>query len=411
VCYCAHLVSLPTRTRVVLLQHPRERYVPIGTARLAHLCLPGSELLLGVDFDTDARLAAALAAPDGRPAHLLFPGPAAVDVAEVVRERSPRGAEAGSPTQPIAGGSEPFEGSAPMVPITLVVVDGTWSQARSLVHRNAVLSALPQLRFTPPAPSNYRIRREPADDYVATVEALAHVLGALEGAPDRFATLLRPFDAMIDTQLRFAAEVRGARTRHALHRARKAARPQAPSLLRARGGDVVCLHGEANAWPSRPRSAARGLPRPEPAPAPAPEIVHWVARRASSGEMFEAIIAPRRPLAPAIPRHIGIPSERLAAGESWASFRERWSTFTRPDDVFCTWGHYSIGVLESEGVALPTARLDIRPAVGAVLGGRTGSVEDCPARLGVAPPPPIAAGRAGVRLAALAAVVDKLLAA
>jgi DTW domain-containing protein YfiP len=48
VCYCAHLVSLPTRTRVLLLQHPRERHVPIGTARLAHLCLPGSELSLGV---------------------------------------------------------------------------------------------------------------------------------------------------------------------------------------------------------------------------------------------------------------------------------------------------------------------------------------------------------------------------
>ena len=60
VCYCAHLVSLPTRTRVLLLQHPRERDVPIGTARLAHLCLPGSQLRVGVDFDDDAQVRAAL---------------------------------------------------------------------------------------------------------------------------------------------------------------------------------------------------------------------------------------------------------------------------------------------------------------------------------------------------------------
>ncbi|HEY5091215.1 MAG TPA: tRNA-uridine aminocarboxypropyltransferase, partial [Polyangia bacterium] len=188
VCYCAHLVSLPTRTRVILLQHPRERHVPIGTARLAHLCLPDSELHVGVNFDDDRQVRAALAEEAGRPAYLLFPGPRAIDLAEAQ----------------LAG------------PITLVVVDGTWWQARNLLKRNAVLAALPQIRFSPRTPSNYRIRREPADHCVATVEALAQVLGALEGAPERFATLLRPFEAMIDTQIHYATHVRGARQRHAL---------------------------------------------------------------------------------------------------------------------------------------------------------------------------------------------------
>ena len=166
---------------MLLLQHPRERDVPIGTARLAHLCLPGSELRVGVDFDDDARLHAVLA--DSRDAYLLFPGPRAIDVAAV----------------------------KPAGPITLVVVDGTWWQARKLLRRNAMLAALPQIRFTPSAPSNYRIRKEPAEHCVATVEALAQVLGALEGDPERFAALRRPFDAMIDTQLHYAKIVRGAR--------------------------------------------------------------------------------------------------------------------------------------------------------------------------------------------------------
>jgi hypothetical protein len=34
-CYCAELPSVPTRTRVVILQHPHERTHPFGTARLA----------------------------------------------------------------------------------------------------------------------------------------------------------------------------------------------------------------------------------------------------------------------------------------------------------------------------------------------------------------------------------------
>jgi len=370
VCYCRHLVSLPTRTRVLLLQHPRERHVPIGTARLAHLCLPGSELHVGVDFDDDDRVRAALSGSAN--AYLLFPGPRAIDLGQ-----AKLAAAAG--------------------PITLVVVDGTWWQARKLLKRNQALAALPQIRFTPPAPSNYRIRKEPADHCVATVEALAHVLGALEGDPERFAALRRPFDAMIDTQLHYAKTVRGARARHAVHRARRPRRPRAPELLRERAADVVCLHGEANAWPAR---ASAGHPA---------EIVHWVARRARTGETFEAIIAPRRPLAPAIPGHIRIPRERLAAGESWDEFRARWAAWTRADDVICAWGRYPIDVLEAEGVALAAARIDVRPAAGVFLGKRTGSVEDCTARLGVEVPDPFALGRAGARLAALSAIVDTMM--
>lgn len=371
VCYCAHLVSLETRTRVLLLQHPRERRTPIGTARLAHLCLPGSQLHVGVDFEDDLSVRRALAEAEaaGRPAHLLFPGPRAVDLAV----------------------------AKPAGPITLVVVDGTWWQARKLLKRNARLAELPQLRFTPAAPSRYRIRREPAEDYVATVEALAHVLGALEGDPQRFAGLLRPFEAMIDMQLHYATHVRGARRRHAAFREGRAERPGGPPLLRQRPDDVVCVHGEANAWPAR---------RPGGHPS---EIVHWLARRVTTGETFEAVIAPRRPLAPAIPGYIRVSSERLSQGETWDAFRARWAAFARDTDVLCGWGRYPLDVLESEGLRLPAARFDTRPAVGVYFGTRSGAVEDCTARLGLTPPAALGLGRGGTRLAALTAIIERLM--
>ncbi|HVZ86387.1 MAG TPA: tRNA-uridine aminocarboxypropyltransferase [Polyangia bacterium] len=368
VCYCEHLVSLETRTRVVLLQHPRESHVPIGTARLAHLCLPGSELHVGVDFSDDSQVRAALEDDAGRPAYLLFPGPNAVDLSV----------------------------APPPGPITLVVVDGTWWQARKLLKRNARLRELPQIRFTPPALSNYRIRKEPADHCVATVEALSLVLGALEGAPERFAALLRPFEAMIDTQIRYATTVRGARRRHALHRARKSRKPTTASRLRDWAERVVCVHGEANAWPAR---AAGDHP---------PELIHWTAVRPTTGETFEAVIAPRRPLAPAIPGHIGIPADQLAAGESWSSFCARWAAFARPDDVVCSWGHYALNLAEAEGLALAPARLDLRPAVTTHLGERPRIIEDCAERMAVGPQAPLAAGRGGARLAALAVILKRI---
>src|SRR5258706_2061200 len=82
VCYCRHLTSIATATRIVLLQHPRERDVAIGTARMASLCLPNSELHVGVDFQGSPELARALADP-ARPPALLYPGEGAIDVASM----------------------------------------------------------------------------------------------------------------------------------------------------------------------------------------------------------------------------------------------------------------------------------------------------------------------------------------
>jgi len=176
VCYCPHLTSIPTRTRVVFLQHPRERDVPIGTARMASLCLENSELHVGAHWAGAPALARALGDPS-RPPALLFPSQDAIDIV-----------------------ADP-----PRHAITLVVVDGTWSQAKKVVRDNPTLAALPRYTFVPPAPSEYRIRREPKSSYVSTIEALVHVLGALEGDPDRFTALLAPFRAMVQTQLEHLA--------------------------------------------------------------------------------------------------------------------------------------------------------------------------------------------------------------
>src|SRR6476469_8789689 len=69
-CYCAHIEPIGTRTRLVLLQHPRERDVAIGTAHMASLCLTNSELHVGIDWRASTALRRALSDPK-RPAALL----------------------------------------------------------------------------------------------------------------------------------------------------------------------------------------------------------------------------------------------------------------------------------------------------------------------------------------------------
>ena len=81
----------------------------------------------------------------------------------------------------------------------------------------------------------------------------------------------------------------------------------------------------------------------------------------------------------------------------------------RDSDLVCSWGRTSLDLLESEGIALPAARFDARPAIGLYFGMRAGAIEECAARLELVVPPPFAIGRGGARLAVLSAIVDKLM--
>lgn len=363
VCYCAAVRPITTRSRIVILQHPRESDVPINTARIAALCLPNATLHVGLDFGADKALQAALSNANAPPV-LLFPAPDAKDLSR-----------------------EP-----PTGPVTLVVIDGTWWQASKLFKLNPLLQRLPRYGLAPAQESRYRIRREPAAHCLSTIEALASALGVLEGRTDGLPELLEPFEAMVETQLEFVA--RGSRPRH-----RRSAgarnRPLVLPVLSERPESVVVGYGEANAWPY-------GAPN-----ARAPEVVHWALVRPSTGERFEAYVAPSGPLAPSFELHSRLVADRIRAGEARADFARRLSAFLRPDDVLATWGFYAPELLRAEGILLPPC-LDLREAAIHVLGRRVGQLDDYLAALGALPCDVWAAGRTGARLASLEALVERL---
>jgi DTW domain-containing protein YfiP len=228
---------MSARTKVVVLQHPREAGVPIGTVRLLALGLDGVERHVGVTFDDEHPARRAIAEASDPPI-LLFPGPDARDLAR-----------------------EP-----PPSPVTLVVIDGTWWQAQKLLKQNPFLATLPRYSLAPDAPSRYRIRKEPALHCVSTIEAIVQALSVLEGRAD-FAPLLGPFDALVEHQLAFARETAARRQRL---RPKANRPPRFATLLRERAADFVVGYGEANAWP-------RGTPL-----GATPELVHWAAERPAS---------------------------------------------------------------------------------------------------------------------------------
>ncbi len=369
VCWCVGLPSIETLTRVVVLQHRRERDVPIGTARMAALCLPNAELHVGVDWDGSEVLSRAVGDPD-RPAVLLYPGPGAVDVL-----------------------SDPPRG-----PVTLVVVDGTWWQARNLIRRSATLAGLPRYAFAPPRPSEYRIRREPAAECVSTIEALVHVLGALEGDPARFLPMLEPFRRMVDAQIAYATARRVSRQKRS--RATRPVATRVPRALLEAAEHLVCVIGEANAWPHRDRR------HPD-------ELVRWIAYRPATGEILDAIACPTHPLAPLTTSRLGLDEDTLEAGSTLPGIVARWRAFVRDTDVVCTWSKYAARLFASEGAFMPARVVDLRDALRVVDGVRPGALEAYAGGDGapVGDPgrsAPWPRGRGGLRVARLAAILSLL---
>lgn len=368
VCYCAHLSELETRTRVVFLQHPREELLGIGTARMANLCLPGSELHVGLRWSGSAALDAILADRE-RPAALLFPGPTAQDV-----------------------GTSPPPG-----PITLIVVDGTWSQAKKIVKETPELAALPRYTFVPPAPSNYRIRREPREDFLSTIESLAHVLGVLEGDPERFRALHAPFHAMVEAQLAFARNSTAPRHRR---RPRPPPSPPRPApIFRERFEDLLCVVTEANAWSFKSGQRSKGDPG---------DLVQCLAVRPQSGERLEVVVAPLLPLSPDTAPLIELSAELIQGGRSRPEFCEAWRSFVRPTDVMVAWGTHTPSLLKAVGAPLPEF-LDLRREARIFLNRRVGPIEGFLTMLNVPPSGEwCGPGRGGRRLGMLVDAVQTL---
>ena len=333
---------------------------------MASLCLPNSRLFVGLDLSRDAGLAAELGNPS-RPAALLYPAGEARDLAS----------------------------AAPSGSLTLVLLDGTWSQVKKLLRHNPGLAALPRYSLSPP-PTEYLLRQEPKREYVSTVEALAHALAVLEGSADGFQALLAPLRKLVAMQLEHKAWLKGGLERHRQRWSRQPTKaPRLPQELNDRFEDLVCVVGEANAWNAT-------LPGAHP-----DELVQWLACRPATGELFEAVLVPREPLAPSTLVHTRLTPSQLAAGVDAATFFARWGGFRRESDLVCSWGRYSLDLIERLGAALPQRRIDLRKVVGDLLQASPGSLADAMERSGLSATP-LGSGRGGERLGQLVAVVRHL---
>ena len=139
---------------MLILQHPQEQDAILGSAQLLVASLPKAKLVVGLSWRNFAHALGEEDA-DARRWAVLFP------------DRESEG-------EKVEGRSGLTEPSALQ---GIVVLDGTWSKAKTLWWRNPWLTKLNRLTLKPGQPSIYgSLRAEPRREYVSTLESVAAAL-------------------------------------------------------------------------------------------------------------------------------------------------------------------------------------------------------------------------------------------
>ncbi|XP_027621697.1 DTW domain-containing protein 2 [Tupaia chinensis] len=186
VCLCPFLPVHPLHisTHLYIIQHPAEENKVLRTVPLLAACLPQDKckVKIGRRFseERDPELAT-ICRKSGT--LILYPGAEAANLEEFLLD-------------------------SPVYPSTIIIIDGTWSQAKDIFYKNSLFRLPKQVQLGASVPSQYVIRTQPTSRCLSTLECAALALSILERDDCIQETLLRPLQALCSFQLQHGAQIR-----------------------------------------------------------------------------------------------------------------------------------------------------------------------------------------------------------
>jgi DTW domain-containing protein YfiP len=182
-CICPHLKSIDTRLQVLILQHPQEPGHELGSAQLVQLSLPKAKIRTGLSWPN---LKSALSVQEVQASRW-----AVLYLGSGVKSTDPK-AKGNLPSlQFVSRKGTPVEAPQSDEIDGVIILDGTWSQAKTLWWRNAWLLKLKRVVLHPREKSLYgKFRKEPRRECLSTLESVAESLVAL-GEPQNVGLQLK----------------------------------------------------------------------------------------------------------------------------------------------------------------------------------------------------------------------------
>ncbi|MCW5719129.1 MAG: DTW domain-containing protein [Bauldia sp.] len=184
-CVCEYATPIENRVSVLVLQHPQEQDKLLGTARLTVHHLAKASFRVGLSWPSLSK--AVGREVDPKRWGILYLGAA--------EETPPK-----APVTVLEGDGTPVENQKRALASLegIILLDGSWSQAKTLWWRNPWVLKARRIVIAPTTPSLYgKLRKEPRKAGLSTLEATAFLLSHLEQRPEIEKTMLSTFRRML----------------------------------------------------------------------------------------------------------------------------------------------------------------------------------------------------------------------
>ncbi len=181
-CMCSYIKRIKTKTKFVILMHPKEfRKTKNGTGHFTNLSLPNSEIHIGIDFTNHKRVNEIIENKNIN-SYVLYPGLDSIDLN----------------TKPI--GTNKKEN-------VIFIIDSTWPCSKKMLRLSKNLETLPKVSFQYTKKSDFKIKTQPNQYCLSTIESTLCVLKLLNKhnlediSNKEFDNFLQPFSKMVEYQI------------------------------------------------------------------------------------------------------------------------------------------------------------------------------------------------------------------
>jgi len=180
---CKYIKPIKTKTKFVVLMHTHEfKKIKNGTGHFTHLSLENSELYIGVSF-AEHKAVNDLLNDENNNCYVLYPG----DDSLLLNSNSlPNNKKQN----------------------VIFLIDSTWHNAKKLLRDSPNIKALPKISFEHTKNSEFKIKEQPMELCLSTIESTHCVLELLnlhgneELSLNELGGFLEPFRKMVEYQVK-----------------------------------------------------------------------------------------------------------------------------------------------------------------------------------------------------------------
>ncbi|MCK9454093.1 MAG: tRNA-uridine aminocarboxypropyltransferase [Sulfurimonas sp.] len=183
-CMCKHVHEVETRTKFVILMHPKEfKKVKNGTGHLTHLSLKNSKLFVGIDFTNHNEINSIIKTSQS---YILYPSKDAINISK----------------ENLQNGSLDVKKD-----IAIFIIDSTWACSLKMLKESKNLHTLKHISFDNKKLSEFKIKEQPREYCLSTIESTLSVLELLHRdkienlSKNDFERFLNPFYKMVEYQM------------------------------------------------------------------------------------------------------------------------------------------------------------------------------------------------------------------